>query len=115
MSILCIFILTNTSIEHNDNRLARYSGQNGCCFITETPLTIGDIECHHKKTIKDGGEDTYRNLCLVTKDIHKLIHVTDRFQARHYYNKVKGNLDEKSLSKLNKLRIKAGNEHIKLF
>ena len=101
------------SIEYNDNKIARYSGQNGCCFVTGIPLEIGDIECHHKKPRKDGGKDTYRNLCLVTKDIHKLIHATKRETIECYYDKVKCYFDEDTLGKFNKLRAKAGNDCIK--
>ena len=102
------------TIEYNDNRIARYSGQNGCCFITGIPLEIGDIECHHKKPRDDGGNDTYRNLCLVKYDIHKLIHATKKETINRYYDKVKGILDEDALSKLNKLRTKAGNDCIEI-
>ncbi|AGB40181.1 Retron-type reverse transcriptase [Halobacteroides halobius DSM 5150] len=102
------------SIKYNDNRIARYSGQNGCCFVTGIPLGIGDIECHHKRPEKDGGKDTYRNLCLVTKDIHKLIHATKKKTIKRYYDKVKCYFDENTLSKLNKLRTKAGNDCIEL-
>ncbi|GAB6138517.1 hypothetical protein JCM15060_17060 [Halanaerobaculum tunisiense] len=102
------------STKYNDNRIARYSGQNGCCFITGKPLTVGNLECHHKKLKSMEGKDTYRNLCLVTSDVHKLIHATNEFTIRRYYNKVKGNFDEDTLSKLNKLRTKAGNDCIEL-
>ncbi|MCK8828581.1 group II intron reverse transcriptase/maturase [Natroniella acetigena] len=102
------------SIEYNDNRIARYSGQKGCCFVTGFPLFIGDIECHHKKPRELGGKDTYRNLCLVKKDIHKLIHATKEKTIKRYYDKVKGYFDEEVLSKLNKFRTKAGNDCIEL-
>ena len=102
------------SVEYNDNRIARYSGQNGCCFVTGKPLTIGNIECHHKKLRSMGGKDTYRNLCLVTKNIHKLIHSTKPETIKRYYDKVKGYFDEEILSKLNKFRTKAGNDCIEL-
>ncbi|MBM7557914.1 group II intron reverse transcriptase/maturase [Halanaerobacter jeridensis] len=100
------------TVEYNDNRVARYSGQNGCCFITGMPLEIGDVECHHKKPRDDGGKDTYRNLCLVKYDIHKLIHATKVETINRYYDKVKVIFDEDALSKLNKLRAKAGNDCI---
>ncbi|AGB40354.1 Retron-type reverse transcriptase [Halobacteroides halobius DSM 5150] len=102
------------SVEYNDNRIARYSGQNGCCFVTGKPLTIGNIECHHKKPRSMGGKDTYRNLCLVTKNVHKLIHSTKSETIKRYYDKVKGYFDEEILSKLNKFRTKAGNDCIEL-
>lgn len=112
------YLVENTvqgeSVEYNDNRIARYSGQNGCCFVTGKPLTIDNIECHHKKPRSMGGKDTYRNLCLVTKSVHKLIHSTEPKTIKRYYDKVKSYFDEEVLSKLNKFRIKAGNDCIEL-
>jgi len=102
------------SVEYNDNRIARYSGQNGCCFVTGKPLTVGNIKCHHKKLRSMGGKDTYRNLCLVTSSVHKMIHATKQETIKRYYDKVKGYFDEDTLSKLNKFRTKAGNDCIEL-
>jgi 5-methylcytosine-specific restriction endonuclease McrA len=103
------------TIEYNDNRIARYSGQGGTCYITGKPLTIGDIECHHKKPRNDGGGDNYNNLILVTYNIHKLIHAKKQETIEKYLDKVeKLYLDEKTLSKLNKFRSKVGNDYIEL-
>lgn len=103
------------TVEYNDNRISRYSGQKGCCYITDKPLKIGKLECHHKKPRNLGRDDSYRNLILVTKDIHKLIHARDRDTIEKYIRKIdKVNFDETTLSKLNKFRSKAGNDCIKL-
>lgn len=103
------------TIEYNDNRISRYSGQNGCCYITGKPLLIGDIECHHKKPRCKGGKDNYRNLILISKNIHKLIHAKNQETIQKYLNKVnKMYFDDKALSKLNKFRSKVGNECIKI-
>lgn len=103
------------SIEFNDNRVSRYSGQNGCCYITGKPLTIGNIECHHKKPKHMGGKDNYRNLILVTSSVHKLIHAVNEETIEKYINKVgKYVLNEVTLNKLNKFRLKAKNECIKI-
>lgn len=103
------------TIEYNDNRVSRYVGQKGCCYITGKPLEIGDIECHHKKPRKDGGSDSYRNLILLTYNTHKLVHATEGETIEKYLNRVgKQNLDEKTLSKLNKFRSKAGNDCIEV-
>lgn len=105
----------NESIEYNDNRISRYSGQNGCCFITKKPLFIGSIECHHKKPRKQGGKDNYNNLILVTYNVHKLIHATKQETIDKYLDAI-GRIffDEKTLNKLNKFRSKVGNDCIEI-
>lgn len=66
--------IPNKSIEYNDNRISLYSGQRGKCFVTKEELTIGNMHCHHKIPLSQGGTDEYANLVLVTEDVHKLIH-----------------------------------------
>lgn len=66
------------SIEYVDNRISRFVGQNGKCFITGIRLETGEVHCHHKTPIKYGGSDEYDNLIIVHKDIHKLIHSTNK-------------------------------------
>ena len=103
------------SVEYNDNRTARYIAQNGCCYISGLPLKIGEMEVHHKKPRKMGGSDNYRNLVLVTADIHKLIHAIDESTIQKYIRKIgKESLDEVTLSKLNKLRSKLENNSIEI-
>lgn len=65
------------SVELNNNRLALYCAQHGCCAVTKQPLEIGDIHCHHKLPREKGGNDQYGNLVLVTETVHILIHATD--------------------------------------
>jgi len=102
------------SVEYNDNRISRYCGQNGCCYITGIPLAIEELECHHKIPVRLEGSDSYRNLIIVNKNIHKLIHATRQETIIKYYNKIRYYLDEKALSKLNKFRSKVGNDGIKI-
>ncbi|GAB6152030.1 hypothetical protein JCM17380_07800 [Desulfosporosinus burensis] len=66
------------SIEYNDNRLSLYAAQKGRCAVTGVILEIETMYCHHKKLILMGGEDKYKNLILVTKAIHELIHDPDK-------------------------------------
>lgn len=42
--------------------------------MTKEELTIGNMHCHHKIPLSQGGTDEYANLVLVTEDVHKLIH-----------------------------------------
>lgn len=90
------------SIEYNDNRLALYCAQHGKCAITEKPLEIGNIHCHHKTRKADGGDDRYENLVLVCQDIHVLLHATADNTIRFYSKKLA--LNCKQMDKLNRLR-----------
>lgn len=98
------------SVEYNDNRLSLYSAQKGRCIITGEPLDEF-MEVHHIIPIQNGGTDKYNNLILLTYDAHKLIHVIDIETINYYLNKLK--LDKKALRKINKYRMKIGNEIIK--
>ncbi|HFK1429643.1 MULTISPECIES: group II intron reverse transcriptase/maturase [Bacillus cereus group] len=98
------------STEFNDNRLSRYIAQYGKCSVSKRTLQIRDMEVHHIKASKDGGDDSYNNLTIVCKDVHKLIHATQVETIRNYLNIL--SLDDKGLKKLNKLRLSVGNNEI---
>jgi len=98
------------SVEYNDNRISLIAGQNGKCGITNEPLTIGNMECHHKKPKELGGTDEYKNLVWLRKDVHKLIHAIKPEVVDKYLYIL--NLDEKGLKKVNSLRLSAGNLEI---
>jgi group II intron reverse transcriptase/maturase len=95
------------SIEMNDVRISKYISQNGYCRITNLPLFLGDMDLHHIKRRTDGGSDNYRNLILVTKNVHKLIHATIDDTIKEYKDKL--NLNNEELKILNEFRMKAGN------
>ena len=42
--------------------------------MTGIPLEINEIQCHHKKPKRDGGTGEYKNLVIIHKDVHRLIH-----------------------------------------
>lgn len=94
------------SVELNTNRLALYCAQHGCCSVTKRPLEISDMHCHHKIPRKDGGNDRYANLTLVTEQVHVLIHATDSEVIERYQQALKLNSNQRG--KLNVLRKKAG-------
>ena len=94
------------SVELNTNRLALYCAQQGCCAVTKQPLEIGNIHCHHKIPRKQGGNDRYSNLVLVSEEIHILIHATDREVIARYSQLLK--LNAKQQAKLNTLRKTVG-------
>ena len=58
-----------------------------------------------------GGDDTYKNLIFVTKDIHILIHAKSPDVISKYVKGLK--ISENGMKKLNKLRVLAGLEKIK--
>lgn len=100
----------NGSVELNDNRISLYVGQRGKCGITGMSLTLGNMELHHKTPRHMGGDDKYKNLIFITKDVHKLVHATLTETIDKYLTRVV--LDDKGMKKLNKLRILAGNFEI---
>ena len=69
------------------------------------------MECHHKIPREVGGDDTYKNLIFVTKDIHILIHAKNTDVISKYVKSLK--MPENEMKKLNKLRVLAGLEEIK--
>ncbi|MDH5163307.1 group II intron reverse transcriptase/maturase [Heyndrickxia oleronia] len=62
--------------EYMDNRISRYSMKNGLCEITGTFLFAEDVHCHHYKPVNLGGTDEFKNLRILHKDVHRLIHST---------------------------------------
>lgn len=113
MTILHILMrnpIESASIEYNDNRLSLYAAQHGVCAITKQILSVEEIHCHHKTPKSQGGGDEYANLIILHKDIHRLVHATQRDTISAIMQKVQ--LKSAELKKLNKLRVQAGNEVI---
>jgi len=114
MNSMIKYILENPieyrSVEFNDNRLSKYSGQKGICAISGKELEY-NFETHHITPISQGGTDSYDNLLLINKDIHKLIHAVKSETIEKYLKEQ--NLDKKCIEKLNKYRKKVGNNAIK--
>jgi len=102
--------INSMSVELYDNCISLMAAQNGKCFVTNEPLQINNMELHHKIMKSTGGDDSYKNLVWVSKDIHKLIHSTKEETISNYMNKIK--LDKNQLDKLNKLRVLVGNNKI---
>lgn len=87
---------------YNDNRISLYCAQYGKCAVTGRKLEIKEIHCHHKLPKYLGGTDEYKNLIIISEDVHRLIHATSPETIRKYLEKLK--LDPKQLKKLEKLR-----------
>lgn len=106
-------ILVWRSAQYADNRLSLFCAQYGKCAVTGQPFqSLADIHCHHKLPRAKGGTDQYNNLVLVREPVHLLIHATtDETIAKHLAIL---NLSKRQISKLNKLRIAAGNTPISI-
>lgn len=92
------------STEFNDNRISLYVAQRGKCAICKEPLELGDMETHHVIPKANGGKDNYSNLVIVTADVHKLIHATEKSTIDRYLSKLqKYNLNFQRLNKLRKI------------
>ena len=99
--------ILDMSVEYNDNRISKYTAQLGRCAVLGVPLPFQEIHCHHIKPISDGGTDKFKNLIIIHKSIHKLIHATAQEIISEITNKFQ--LNKKQISKINELRIKVNN------
>lgn len=89
------------SAEYNDNRVSRASMTQMKCEVTGNQLTIEELHCHHVVPRNLGGNDDYKNLRIVHKQVHALIHATTNETIKKYQHIIE---DKKALNKLNKLR-----------
>ena len=94
------------SIEYMDNRISLYAAQYGKCAITKMELGLYEIHCHHKVPLNMGGTDKYKNLIIVHRDVHTLIHATLPETVEKYLALIKPNI--KALTKINELKVLAG-------
>jgi len=92
------------SVEYMDNRISRYSMMKGKCEITGMFLQAQNVYCHHYIPKHLGGSDKFDNLRILQKEVHKLIHMTDKIKANTLI-KVLG-ITESMLKKINKYREK---------
>lgn len=104
--------VSERSVKYADNRVSKYAGQCGKCYVTERPLKFNEVHCHHIRPLKYEKNDNYENLIIVHKYIHILIHATKDETIKQYLQLVgKENINTK---KLNKLRSAVGNEVLTL-
>lgn len=95
------------SIEYNDNRISLYVAQQGKCAVTREKLEINNMKTHHKIPNKNGGNDKYSNLILVTTNTYKLIHVSTPEDIEKYLKRCEA--VKINLKLLNQLRELVGN------
>lgn len=67
-----------------------------------TPLDVKKTDCHHIIRSKDGGDDSYQNLVVLSSAIHELIHATSATIIQKYLEMFTPN--KKQLAKINKYR-----------
>ena len=60
--------------------------------------------------LEQGGTDEYKNLVIVHRNVHLLIHATDEMLIAELKTLLK--LDQKQIDKVNKYRLKAGRAQI---
>lgn len=92
----------NGTLEYLDNRISKYSMQNGKCSVSGRFLTANEVHCHHILPRSMGGLDHFDNLTVVHKFIHILIHATQQETIDNYLEYFK--LTKEQLEKLNKYR-----------
>lgn len=92
------------NLEYVDNRISRYSMQSGKCAITGEFLVAEEVHCHHRIPRHMGGTDEFKNLVIVHRNVHKLIHATETETIERYKSLLR--LDGKQLEKLNQFRKK---------
>ncbi|QFF99310.1 hypothetical protein PB01_17035 [Psychrobacillus glaciei] len=99
------------SVEYMDNRISRYSMKKGKCEITGMFLQAQNVHCHHYIPKHLGGNDKFNNLRILQKEVHELIHMTDKIKANTLI-RILG-ITESMLEKINKYREKCELEIIK--
>lgn len=99
-----VYINERNSLEYFDNRISKYSMQNGCCYVSGELLSATNVHCHHIIPYSISKNNKFNNLTVVHKDIHKLIHAVKKETIDKYLKLF--NLDKDGFKRLNDLRIK---------
>lgn len=110
ISVLMKSTILTRSVEYMDNRISRYSMKMGKCEITGTFLSASDVHCHHYIPKHLGGNDKFNNLRILHKEVHKLIHQTDKQTIDILITKL--GITTQMVQKINKYREKCGMELI---
>jgi len=94
--------IPNRSVEYFDNRISRYSMKNGKCEITGEFLPAEIVHCHHYVPVKLGGIDGFKNLRILNKFVHILIHATETQTIKKYLDILE--LNQTAIKKINNYR-----------
>ncbi|GGB54119.1 group II intron reverse transcriptase/maturase [Lentibacillus populi] len=103
--------IPNRSVEYMDNRISRYSMKLGKCEITGIDLVASEVHCHHYIPLYLGGTDEFHNLRILHKEVHRLIHYTDKEMINILMRRL--DMTKSTVNKVNKYREKCGLELIK--
>jgi group II intron reverse transcriptase/maturase len=117
LNVLRNEIMKSDNLKLYDNKISRFSMQNGLCEVSKLYLGEGEREIHHKLPKQLGGSDNYSNICWLNKDVHKLIHIIQEDLIQSYLENVCKNSEvskEKLILRINKLRAKANMKPILL-
>src|SRR5690625_1041397 len=98
------------SIEYNDNSISRFIAQYGKCAVTGIELEVDNWYCHHQTPYHLSKDDSYGNLVVLHKFVHRLIHLKNREKIQVILKALK--LNVKQLAEVNKLRKQYQNEAI---
>jgi|SRR5690625_4728692 len=94
--------IPDRTIEYMDNRISRYSMKNGKCEITGLFLPVELVHCHHYKPVSLGGTDEFRNLRILRKEVHMLVHATREETIQGLINYLQ--ITDGQLKKINQYR-----------
>jgi group II intron reverse transcriptase/maturase len=81
--------ISTRNIEYVDNRISRYSMRSGKCEITGEFLPAELVHCHHYLPVTFGGLDEFKNLRIIHKSLHILIHATNKATIEKYMEEQK--------------------------
>lgn len=98
------------NLEYSDNKISRYSMQNGKCSILGTFQSAEEVHCHHVIPRYLGGTDKFENLVIINNLVHRLIHATKQETIQRYKELLQ--LNAKQLKKLNLFRQKCNLDSI---
>lgn len=104
ISLLMKSTIPNRSVEYMDNRISRYSMKMGKCEITGIDLLAAEVHCHHYIPLHLGGNDKFHNLRILHKEIHRLIHHTNKETINVLINRL--GMTKSTIDKINKYREK---------
>lgn len=95
------------TVEFSDNKISKFISQKGKCAITGNELLMEEIECHHINPYHLSKDDSYKNLVIISREIHRLIHATSEETILKLLRLLK--LNHYQIRKLNTYRKKAAN------
>lgn len=98
--------IPNRSVEYVDNRISRYSMKMGKCEITDMDLTAPEVHCHHYIPLHLGGTDEFNNLRILHKEVHNLIHHTNKKMIDVLIHRL--GMTKSMIDKINQYREKCG-------